>query len=339
MVGEDKSVIRLGYGSGGKLTYDLIHNIIGKNLSNDILDVYLDSAIMEIGKRRIVFTTDSYIVKPIFFAGGDIGKLAVTGTVNDLAVVGAIPLYLSLSLIIEEGLLMEELERVVLSIRDTAEECDIKVVTGDTKVVERGKGDAIFINTAGIGVMMDGFKIDIGSIEIGDKILINGGIGEHGAAIICGRGLIGFDSNVKSDCAAIHYLVKELIESGVRVKFMRDPTRGGLATTLVELAERIPYTILIDEREILIKESVKSICGFLGFDPLYLANEGKLLVVVDGKDVDKAMQVMKRNEVGKDSCVIGEIVEKMDANVLMRTLVGTKRIIDMLIEDQLPRIC
>ena len=309
MVEEGKSVIRLGYGSGGKLTYDLIYNVIGKSLSNEILDEYLDSAIMEVGKGRIVFTTDSYIVKPIFFAGGDIGKLAVTGTINDLAVVGAIPRYLSLSLIIEEGLLIDELERIVLSIRDTAKACGVKVVTGDTKVVERGKGDAIFINTAGIGVMIDDFKIDIGTIRIGDNILINGGIGEHGAAIICSRGLIGFDSNVKSDCAAIHYLVKDLIESGVRVKFMRDPTRGGVATTLVELAERIPYTILINEKEILIKESVKSICEFLGFDPLYLANEGKIIIVVDEKDTDKALQVMKRNEIGKDSCIIGEIVD------------------------------
>jgi hydrogenase expression/formation protein HypE len=338
MSSRDIRTIKIGHGSGGRLTHDLIHEVIGKHLSNKILDEYLDSAIIDI-EGRIVFTTDSYVVKPLFFRGGDIGKLAVTGTINDLAVVGAKPLYLSLSLIIEEGLGMDDLERIIISIKETAIENDVKVVTGDTKVVERGSGGGLFINTAGIGIINGDFELRMDTIKPGDKILINGGIGEHGTAIICSRGLIEFEAEVVSDCAAIYKLVQELIDEGIRVKFMRDPTRGGLATTLVELGERIPYSILINESDIIIKEAVRSICEFVGYDPLYLANEGKLVVVVDEVDAKRALDIMRRNKLGEESCVIGEIIESEKAKVLMNTILGTKRIIDMMIEDQLPRIC
>ncbi len=339
MVREREDLIRLGHGSGGKMTYDLIHNVIGKHLSNEILDDYLDSSILNIKKERIVFTTDSYIIKPVFFPGGNIGKLAVTGTINDLAVVGAIPLYLSLGLIIEEGFTIKELEKIIISIKETAKEAGVRVVTGDTKVVDKGKGDGIFINTSGIGIMIDGFSFDIEGIRPGDKILVNGSIGDHGAAVICSRKIIEFDSEIESDCAAIHNLVKRLIDEGIRIKFMRDPTRGGLATTLIELAERIPYSILIEEKNILVKDAVRSVCEFIGFDPLYLANEGKVVIVIEGADEEKALEIMRSDKNGKESYVIGEIIEAKKAKVLIKTIIGATRIIEMMVEDQLPRIC
>ena len=336
---KEKEIIRIGHGSGGKLTHDLIHGIIQKHLGNTILNDFLDSAVVDVQDTRIVFTTDSYIVKPLFFPGGDIGKLSVTGTINDLAMLGAVPLYLSLGLIIEEGFSIADLEKIIFSIKQVCEKSCVKIVTGDTKVVERGKGDGLYINTAGVGILNKGFSINSASIKPGDKIIINGGIGEHGAAIICSRGLFEFESTIKSDCAPLHEIVKELIESGVSIKFMRDPTRGGLATVLTELAERIQYNIMIEETSIPVKEEVKSICEFVGFDPLYLANEGKFIAVIEQKDVKKALDILHRCELGQDAALIGEIENCKDSRVLIRTLIGSTRLVEMMLEDQLPRIC
>ena len=336
---KDKGTIQLGHGSGGKLTHDLIHGIIREYLGNDILNNFLDAAVLEMKDNRIVFTTDSYVVRPLFFPGGDIGKLCITGTINDLAMLGAVPLYLSLGLIIEEGFSFAKLKKIVMSIKQAAEASKVKVVTGDTKVVEYGKADGIYINTSGVGVLIEGASMESASIEPGDKILINGGIGEHGTAILCSRGLIEFESEIKSDCAPLHAIVENLIRSGVRIKFMRDPTRGGLATVLAELAEKIHYDIIIEETKIPVKEDVKSICEFVGFDPIYLANEGKFIAVVHPDDAEKALAVMRNNESGKEAAVIGEIQNQKHGHVLMRTLVGSTRLIEMMIEDQLPRIC
>jgi len=338
MMRNTKGFIKLAHGSGGRLSYELIHNLIGKYLGNETLNEFLDSALIKFNHSALAFTTDSYTVKPLFFPGGDIGKLSITGTVNDLAMVGAFPLYLSLSLIIEEGFPFSDLERIIKSIKDTSEYCKIKIITGDTKVVEKGKGDGLFINTSGIGVIPDNFSLRIDEIEPGDKIIINGGIGEHGAAIICARGLIDFRSKLRSDCAALHFIVRSLIESGVRVKFMRDPTRGGLASALCELAEKINFNILIEEDKLMIKKEVLAICEFLGFDPLYLANEGKFIIVVGEEDVDKVLKVLNENQ-SEEASIIGEVQREREKKVLLKTITGGKRIVEMMIEEQLPRIC
>lgn len=331
-------IIKLAHGSGGKLSYELIHNLIGKYLKNETLDEFLDSALIELNNSRLAFTTDSYTIKPLFFPGGNIGKLAVSGTINDLAMVGAKPLYLSLSLIIEEGFLISDLEKIIKSIRDISKKTGVKIITGDTKVVERGKGDGIFINTSGIGIIPKKFSLRIDKIKPGDKIIINGGIGEHEAAIICARGLIDFKSKLKSDCAPVHFAVQDLINAGVRVKFMRDPTRGGVASALCELSEKIEYNILIEESKLPIRKEVKAICEFIGYDPLYLANEGKFIAVIPEEDIEKALSILKKNNAPQPT-TIGEIQKEREKVVLMRTITGSKRIIEMMIEEQLPRIC
>ncbi|OGF68089.1 MAG: hydrogenase expression/formation protein HypE [Candidatus Fischerbacteria bacterium RBG_13_37_8] len=334
-----KEIIRLGHGSGGRLTNELIHKTIKKYLTNDILDKFLDSAVLVMPDSKVVFTTDSYTVKPLFFPGGDIGKLAINGTVNDLVMLGAVPLYLSLGLIIEEGFLMGDFEKILQSIADAARLCNVKIVTGDTKVVDKGKGDGIYINTSGVGHLINDFAVDIAGICPGDKVLVNGYIGDHGAAIICARGIIEFESRVESDCAGLQSMVKELLEAGVKIKFMRDPTRGGLATVLTELGEHLPYSIVIEEEVIPVREEVKSICEFIGFDPLYLANEGKMVAVVAGSDTEKALEIMKRNPLGKEARIIGQIEKGRERKVLMKTVIGATRIVEMMLEDQLPRIC
>ncbi len=333
--------ILLSHGSGGKLSHDLIGGLFVKYFSNAWLDAQTDSAIIGLSQKNIAFTTDSYVVDPIFFQGGNIGKLAVCGTVNDLAVSGAKPLYLSCGFIIEEGFPMDDLETIVKTMAEEAKIAGVKIVTGDTKVVNRGKCDKIFINTAGIGEMEENKKhISFGTnISVGDKIIINGSIGDHGIAILAARESLNFKSEVNSDCAALNGLIGESLKISDGIKFMRDATRGGLATVICELAKSKKLGITINEKDIPVKEIVKGTCEIFGFDPLYLANEGKVVMVVAKEDAEKILETMKNHPKGKEAAIIGEITQSNPGKVLMQTEVGGRRIIDMLAGEMLPRIC
>lgn len=336
-----KKNILLGHGSGGKLTHDLISDLFVKYFSNSILDEQTDSAILDPINENLSFTTDSFVVDPIFFPGGDIGKLAVCGTVNDLAVSGAEPLYLSTGFIIEEGFPLNDLERIVSSMASEAEKAGIRIVTGDTKVVNRGHCDKIFINTTGIGRLPSGNKnISSGSeIKPGDKIIVNGYLGDHGMAIMAARKELNIQSELESDCASLNKLINKVLNVSGNINFMRDATRGGLATVLSELATGKPYGIMINEEALPVRESVRGFCELLGFDPLYVANEGKVVIIVAPEDEEKTLSAMKSNEFGKESRVIGEVTGEYPGKCWLSTQVGGKRIIDMLAGEQLPRIC
>lgn len=330
--------ITLAYGSGGRLTHQLIKDIFVKYLGNEILYQMNDSAIFTLD-GRLAFTTDSYVVNPIFFPGGDIGKLAINGTVNDLAMVGAEPLYISLGLIIEEGLLLEELERIVLSIREASEESGVKVITGDTKVVEKGKADKIFINTSGIGIIRNGVDIRGDNAKPGEAIIVSGTIGDHGIAILSARKNLSFSVDVKSDTAPLNSLVKRMIDTVPEISVLRDPTRGGLATTLNEIAQASNVGIEIEESEIPIKDSVRNVCELLGIDPLYVANEGKLIAIVPKEKADLLLEVMRDSPYGRDAKIIGKVTREHPGKVVLITRLGSKRLLGMLSGDPLPRIC
>lgn len=331
--------ILLSHGSGGKLSYQLIHEIFLKAFNNEFLSPLNDQAIFNLPTSRLAFTTDSYVVNPIFFPGGDIGKLSVCGTINDLAVGGAEPLYLSASFIIEEGILIEELRIIVESMAQTANHAKVKIITGDTKVVERGKGDKLFINTSGIGIVKDGIHLSPLFIRPGDVILVSGHLGDHGMAILCHREGIQMETPVQSDCAALHELVQDVISRSQGIRAMRDPTRGGLATTLNELAASSGYGMIIKEEDIPVKEAVKGACEILGFDPLYLANEGKLIAIASKDSADTVLEVMRKHPLGKDASIIGTVIDEPQGKVLLETSIGNRRILDMLSGEQLPRIC
>jgi hydrogenase expression/formation protein HypE len=288
---------------------------------------------------RLAFTTDSYVVQPIFFPGGDIGKLAVCGTVNDLAMVGATPHYLSLAFIIEEGLLISDLEKVVNSIKETTADAGVAVVTGDTKVVNRGTADKLFINTAGIGTVAAGVDISSHNARPGDMLILSGAVGDHGIAVLSQREGINFTTELKSDCAPLNGLVAEMLASSHNIHCLRDPTRGGLATTLNEIAEQSSVSIRIYEEKIPVREAVSSACEMLGLDPLYVANEGKLVAAVSPGDAEKILERMKKHQYGRDAAIIGEIMEENPGRVVMETRLGTTRIVDMLVGEPLPRIC
>lgn len=330
--------ITLSYGSGGSLTHQLIRDVFVKHLDNEILSQMNDSAVFELD-GRLAFTTDSYVVNPIFFPGGDIGRLAVNGTVNDLAMVGAEPLYISLGVIIEEGLTIEELERVVISIRESAEEAGVKIITGDTKVVEKGKADKIFINTSGIGVIPKGIDIRGDNAKPGEVVIISGTVGDHGIAILSARKELSFSADVKSDTAPLNKLVKGIIETVPDVSVLRDPTRGGLATTLNEIAQASNVGIEIYESEIPIKDSVRSACELLGLDPLYIANEGKLVAIVPEDKAELVIEIMHNSPFGRDAKIIGKVTREHLGRVILLTKLGSRRILDMLSGDPLPRIC
>ena len=330
--------ILLAHGSGGKLAHDLVEKSFVKTLANPVLDRLDDSAVFE-AKGRLAFTTDSYVVSPIFFPGGDIGKLAVCGTVNDLAMSGARPLYLSLAFIIEEGLLIAELEKIVKSIQKAAGEAGVKIITGDTKVVPRGSADRLFINTAGVGVIADGVDIGGDKAKPGDKVILSGAIGDHGIAVISQREGLSFATTLKSDCAPLGRLVADMIKASRNINCLRDPTRGGLATTLNELAKQSNVNIRIEEDKIPVREEVLGACEMLGFDPLYVANEGRLVAIVPDKDADKVLKAMKKNKYGKEAVVIGKVAAEKPGRVVMKTVLGAHRIVDMLVGDLLPRIC
>jgi len=332
---EDK--ILLAHGSGGKLSHDLIESFL-PDLTNPILNKLDDSAVFE-ASGRLAFTTDSYTVNPIFFPGGDIGKLAVCGTVNDLSMSGARPLYLSLSFIIEEGLLVADLKKVLTSIRKAASEAGVTIVTGDTKVVNQGNADKLFINTAGVGTVPEGVNISASNAKPGDKIIINGNIGDHGIAVLSQREGLNFKVPIPSDCAPLNRLVEAMLKASNNIHALRDPTRGGLATTLNDFAEQSNVGIIIEEAKIPIDKAVQAACELLGFDPLYVANEGKLVAAVDSDEADAVLARMKRNKYGAGATIIGNVVADHPGLVVMNTSLGASRIIDMPVGELLPRIC
>ncbi len=332
---EDK--ILLAHGSGGKLMHDLIQSFL-PDLANPILEKMDDSAVFDV-KGRLAFTTDSYTVNPIFFPGGDIGRLAVCGTVNDLAMSGAKPLYLSLALIIEEGLPLADLKKILTSIKEAAAEADVKIVTGDTKVVNKGSADKLFINTAGVGIVPEGVDISASNAKPGDKIILSGNIGDHGIAVLSQREGLKFHTPIPSDCAPLNGLVADMLAASKNIHCMRDPTRGGLATTLNDFAEKSGVGIKIEETKIPIAKAVLAACELLGLDPLYIANEGKLVAVVPAKDADAVFAAMKKNKYGKNAVIIGEVVAEHPRRVVMKTTLGASRIVDMPVGELLPRIC
>ena len=330
----DKRIL-LAHGSGGKFSHQLIDELIIKNLGNPILNALDDSAVLN--KRKLAFTTDSFVVEPLFFPGGDIGKLAVFGTVNDLSMVGAKPLSLSLSFIIEEGFPLNDLERIILSIKKACQVANVRVVTGDTKVVEKGKADKIFINTAGIGMIKK--YLSARGVKPGDEIILSGNLGDHSIAILQARDNFNFKTKLKSDLAPLSELVEIILDSGMDIHCFRDPTRGGLATILNEVAQVSDLGIEIKEEKIPICEEVKGVCEMLGFDPLYLANEGKLVVFSNPKDAQQLLKLMRRHKYGRKASLIGEVTPSPKGKVLLKTRIGGKRILDLLSGEQLPRIC
>ncbi|MFA5628693.1 MAG: hydrogenase expression/formation protein HypE [Dehalococcoidales bacterium] len=330
--------ILLAHGSGGSMSQSIVNNNILSLLGNPILNRLDDSAVFE-AQGKIAFTTDSHVVQPIFFPGGDIGKLSVCGTVNDLSVMGATPLYLSLALIIEEGLSKDDLHKIISSIKEAADEAGVQIVTGDTKVVNRGNADKIFINTAGIGVIADGIDISGHNAKPGNKIILSGTIGDHGIAVLSKREGIGFETKLESDSAPLNKLIAEIMQVSNKINCMRDPTRGGLSSTLNEIAEQSGVSIRIDEDKIPVRREVAAACEMLGLDPLYIANEGKVVVVVEAEDAEKVLAQIKKNKYGQNAAIIGEVTEKHNAKVTMRTPFGTSRIVDMLVGEPLPRIC
>lgn len=327
-------IITLDYGSGGKKTAALIDEIIIPELGNNTLNALGDGAILD---GQLAFSTDSFVVDPLFFPGGDIGKLCVCGTVNDLAMCGAEPKYLSLALIIEEGLPTESLRRIVASIKAAAEAAGVAVVTGDTKVVERGRGDGVYITTSGIGVVRyPGLGPE--RMRPGDAVLISGTAGDHGAAVMLARDAL-MEGEIRSDCAALNGLVRAVLESGAEVRVLRDPTRGGVATTLCEFAESAALGIELDETAIPVRRDVSAACALLGLDPLYCANEGKMLAVVAAKDAERALAAMRSVPEGKSAAIIGRVISERPGKVVLRTAMGGSRMLQKLAGAQLPRIC
>jgi len=341
----DHPQIVLGHGSGGKLSAELIDKVFRSRFSNPILERMSDSAVLEIGSARLALTTDSFVVTPIFFPGGDIGSLAVNGTVNDLAMAGAHPLYLSAAFILEEGLTAEELERVADSVRAAAVAAGVQIVAGDTKVVNRGKGDKVFITTTGIGEIAPDVVLGAERMRVGDKVIVSGYVGDHGITVLSQREGLEFEGDLRSDCAALNGLVDAMLDEArvaggaEAIRCMRDPTRGGVATTLNELAAQSGLAVLMQEDAIPVRDTVRGACEILGLDPLFVANEGKLLAVVAAEGASSILRRMNAHPLGKDARIIGEIIDGPARRVLMKTSIGGTRIVDTLLGEQLPRIC
>ncbi len=336
--------IVMGHGGGGRLSADLIERLFVPTFGGDVLERMEDQAIVRLGHGngvhapRLAFTTDGYVVKPLFFPGGDIGKLAVCGTVNDLAVGGAEPLYLSAAFILEEGFAISELARIARSMRAACDEAGVTLVTGDTKVVDRGKGDQVFITTSGIGMVPDGRQLSIRSARPGDCVLVSGTMGDHGVTIMSVREGIAFDTDLESDCAPLIGLTRAMLAACPSIRAMRDPTRGGLASVLNELAAASSVGVRIDETAVPVRREVRAACEMLGLDPLYVANEGKLIAVVPRDDTPRVLEAMKSHPLGRDAAVIGEIVADHPGMVTLRSAIG-ERILTMAAGEQLPRIC
>lgn len=341
----DHPQIVLGHGGGGKLSAELIEKVFVKRFANPTIESMNDSAVLEIGGTRLAFTTDSFVVTPIFFPGGDIGSLAVNGTVNDLAMVGATPLYLSAAFILEEGLLATDLIRVVDSMQSAALQAGVQFVAGDTKVVSKGKGDQIFITTTGIGQVAPSVQLGANRARPGDHILLSGYIGDHGIAILSQREGLEFEGDLRSDCAPLNTLVEAILEEACAagapadIRCMRDPTRGGVASVLNEIAARSNVGMMLLEDQIPVRESVRGACEMLGLDPLYVANEGKVLTIVSEELAPRILKRMQSHSLGRDSQAIGHILESPQGMVLMKTAIGGTRIVDTLFGEQLPRIC
>jgi hydrogenase expression/formation protein HypE len=331
--------IVLGHGSGGKLTAQLIETVFLPAFSNPVLNKLDDQAMLQVNGSRLAFTTDAFVVTPLFFPGGNIGKLAVNGTVNDLAMSGARPLYLAAAFILEEGLSTDELRRIVISMSEAAKGAGVQLVAGDTKVVNRGKGDKIFVSTTGIGILEKPVNISVDCACPGDKIILSGHIGDHGMAILSQREGLEFEGVIESDCAALHELVGDMLDVSPDIHCLRDPTRGGVATVLNEIASRSKVGILLQETEVPVRDTVRGACEILGLDPLYVANEGKLVAIVPPDHADAIVNRMRQNVHGRDARVIGEVVTEHPGMVLMKTEIGGTRVLDTLFGEQLPRIC
>ncbi len=337
---QDYPTVLLAHGGGGSLTQMLIERMFVQAFDNPALEMLHDAAVMEINGARLAFSTDSFVISPLFFPGGDIGSLAVHGTVNDLAMAGARPLGLSSALILEEGLPMEDLWRIVQSMQAAAAKVGVPIVTGDTKVVDKGKGDGAFINTTGIGLIPAGVRISPTRARAGDVVLINGPIADHGIAIMSVREGLEFETTIESDSAALHDLAAALIEVlGENVHVLRDPTRGGVASALNEIAQKARVGVRLDEKAIPIREQVRAACEILGFDPLYVANEGKCIAIVAAEAAETALETMRRHPLGRDAAIIGQVVEDHPGRVFLRSRIGGLRVVDMLSGEQLPRIC
>jgi hydrogenase expression/formation protein HypE len=339
----DHPHVLLAHGGGGRLMHRLIEQVFLPAFGNPLLDARHDAAVADLGGARVAVTTDSYVVQPLFFPGGDIGSLAVNGTVNDLAMAGARPLYLTAGFILEEGLPMETLRRVVDSMRRAAEAAGVRIITGDTKVVDKGKGDGLFINTAGIGLVEAVRPIAPAQVRPGDAIILSGDLGRHGIAIMAVREGLEFETVIESDSVSVAPLVLALLAAGVDVRCLRDLTRGGLASALNEIAESAGVTMTIDERAIPVRDDVRGACELLGFDPLYVANEGRFVAFVSPRDAERALAVMAAHPLGTGARVIGEVGDRADDHspglVVMTSTIGARRIVDMLSGEQLPRIC
>ncbi len=335
-----KDKIVIGHGSGGKMTADLIRDIFYPPLSNPALLAGNDAGIVQLANgTMLAISTDAHVVSPLFFPGGDIGKLAVCGTVNDVSMVGAKPLYLSASFILEEGLELSVLESVVQSMKSSAEEAGVEIVSGDTKVVAYGEADGLYISTTGVGLLDPGLKIGGAEAKPGDLVIISGTIGEHGIAVLEARGELGFESNLESDTAPLNHLVAAMLAASKNIHVLRDPTRGGVATALNEISRQSGVGIVLEENSLPIQPAVAAACEMLGFDPLYIANEGKLLAIISQEDVDKVLAVMRKTRYGENAAVIGVVKDSPQGRLLLKTGLGSTRIVDVLAGEMLPRIC
>lgn len=332
--------IVMGHGSGGKMSQDLIARMFLPPFDNEALRAGDDAGVVQPNIcTQLAISTDSHVVWPLFFAGGDIGRLAICGTVNDVAMMGATPKYLTAGFILEEGLDLGVLERVVKSMQAAASEAKIEIIAGDTKVVQRGKADGLYINTTGVGVVTPGVTIGGAQARPGDVVILSGTIGDHGIAVLEARGELGFESGIQSDVAPLNHMIAAMIENSDRIHVLRDPTRGGLATTLNEIARQSQVSIQIEETRILTHPAVAAACEMLGFDPLYIANEGKLIAIVGKEDAEVVLETMQQEPYGKDAAIIGEVKEAPAGRVLLKTSLGSTRIVDVLAGEMLPRIC
>lgn len=335
----DQPNIVMGHGGGGKLSAELVEHLFVPAFSNEHLDGLGDAAVVELPAGRIAMSTDSFVVRPRFFPGGDIGELAVNGTVNDVAMAGADPRYVSVAFILEEGMPIDELAAIVRSMAKAADHAGVKLITGDTKVVDRGHGDGLYVNTTGIGVLRPGIAIHPSNVKPGDGVLVSGTIGDHGMAIMSVREGLEFESAIRSDTAALNHMVAALLDAKIDVRAMRDPTRGGLAATLNEIAKAAGVGVLVDELVLPVNRAVASACEMLGMDPFYVANEGKMVVVVPSDQVGRALEVMHADELGAAAVAIGEIVAGHPGMVVAKTAIGATRVVDTQVGEQLPRIC
>ena len=335
---QPRDLVVLGHGSGGRLSHDLINRLFLPELGKAAPRALDDSAVLNLNGKRLAITTDSHVVSPLFFPGGDIGRLAVCGTVNDLAMVGAKPYALTCGFVVEEGLPCEVLQRVVQSMRDAAAEAGVFIAAGDTKVVQRGGADQLFINTSGIGLVDEGLNISGTNAQVGDILIVSGTLGDHGIAVMSAREGLGFTTDLQSDVAPLNHLVRVMREAG-EIHVLRDPTRGGLATTLNEIASQSEVVIELQDDQIPVKPQVQAACEMLGFDPLYVANEGKLVAFVKAEQVEAVLSVMKKTAYGREAVVIGKVIKKGKSQVRLKTAIGGTRLVDMLPGEMLPRIC